>query len=411
MQSRELARYDTPPQDILQYSSAQMAEFVESRAKAWRRNRLTMGFLGRFGRAHPEIRPYQAETDILIPSTRRGQRRVEILPGWSQSDLEIDPSWSLNLPRTDPFAQTLPSQGANTCALDVSLVMGRLLHLGMSRCDQMTPSELDRLKEEDNLTHWMRLTIARPWHLLSQESVDGTRDALNDLIRSGFDASSAERTGGFLSISRTLDVLLTRCRSVSWTQQAGDRCRACGQTTFRDVSPRRLTSAAVPLDTDNARSWPELARQRFQGEQPAGTTSRLCRRCADHPLSPINLILDRLPPYLIFGVGLDKLSPQTRVQMYEDLTIAPVGHTGSSLGATQYRWLGVIEHVSSTHFVLHWRTAEDVVTKYDGFARRPTSIALSTMNTASLVPSAVIYQAVGAPQPEPPLYSSAVDIP
>lgn len=54
-----------------------------------------MRFLEKFGRAHPEIRPYQAEIKISIQSLGRGEPRVRILPSWSHPDLEIDPSWSL----------------------------------------------------------------------------------------------------------------------------------------------------------------------------------------------------------------------------------------------------------------------------------------------------------------------------
>ena len=135
----------------------------------------------------------------------------------------------------------------------------------------------------------MRLTIARPWHLLSQKSVDGTRNALIDMLRFGPDATSLERRGGFLTIGRMLDVLLTGCRSVSWTQQAGHRCPACGTTVPRDAAPGRLTAAVAPFDADEARLWQELARQRFQGDPSARTTSPPCPECANVQMAPINL--------------------------------------------------------------------------------------------------------------------------
>ncbi len=60
-----------------------------------------------------------------------------------------------------------------------------------------------RLSETRILTYWTRVTIARPWHQVTQASLNGTRNALIEMMRARVGASPTERDGGYLAINTT----------------------------------------------------------------------------------------------------------------------------------------------------------------------------------------------------------------
>jgi hypothetical protein len=61
------------------------------------------------------------------------------------------------------ITDVLPFQGKNTCALDIYLVIGRSMLVGLNGCDQMPPSKLSHLVSTRPLAKWIRATISRPW--------------------------------------------------------------------------------------------------------------------------------------------------------------------------------------------------------------------------------------------------------
>ena len=131
----------------------------------------------------------------------------------------------------------------HTKTMDVCLILGRWMRVGMTANDQMPPAEERGCFNKDYLTFWMRATIARPWHDLTKTQLAETRDALNTLIRRDPWPSRDERKGGFLSLSTVLSRLLEGCRSVSWTQKGGHQCIGCKRNTYNKDPAWRVIHA------------------------------------------------------------------------------------------------------------------------------------------------------------------------
>ena len=55
-----------------------------------------------------------------------------------------------------------PNKGKMDCAVDVCLVMGRLMRLGLTNCDQLPQFDTRGLPQ---MTRVYRAAIARPWHI------------------------------------------------------------------------------------------------------------------------------------------------------------------------------------------------------------------------------------------------------
>ena len=74
-----------------------------------------------------------------------------------RSSVMVHPLWSANVPDESSWflarPPNVPSQHVNTCALDVYLMLGRLIHVEMSVVDQLLSEELTDLKAERPLTY------------------------------------------------------------------------------------------------------------------------------------------------------------------------------------------------------------------------------------------------------------------
>ena len=82
-----------------------------------------------------------------------------------------------------------PTGGLNDCAVDVCIVLGRLMKVGLSNCDQLPLAAAAALPD---LTKSYRMVIARKWHTLTRDQLNETRTALADDIRDASGPNDAE---------------------------------------------------------------------------------------------------------------------------------------------------------------------------------------------------------------------------
>ncbi|KAL8691591.1 MAG: hypothetical protein Q9218_003214 [Villophora microphyllina] len=407
--SREIQRHELLPDDILQLSEDDMRNLVTSKASAWRRPELTMDFLLRFQGSHSSNTPFHAE--IANNDKKLGSLSKVVLtylPPWTLVDMETHLIWSCSLPREPgrPSSRldTLPSQGKNTCAVDVCLVLGRLMRVGMNGCDQMPPAEERKLVGNEYLTFWMRATIARSWQDLTQDELNRTRDALVTLIRTRPQATRDERKNGFLPHDFILHLLFEGCRSVSWTQKGGYECLGCSNKTYDDDPAFRVQHTGFVTDDNKhraeARAWKDWVNLPFKAKTPGdlgGLKLLDCEACGQR-LAPLTFVLDRLPPFLVVSYGLEQISAQAEGEMLDDITLS-ASLPWYNPKRTNYRWIGLMLHINANHFVLHWRRNGDDVWSYDGRRGRMSVIPMARVRSQmqQTTVAAVIYRAYAPP--------------
>ena len=93
--------------------------------------------------------------------------------------------------------------GRNHCALDACLVLGRLMIVGLNRCDETAPFKSSQLASAHPLTYWMRATITWPWHQISRGGLRRARNAL-ELLTSP--PTSPRYAGPFIRKEMTKEV-------------------------------------------------------------------------------------------------------------------------------------------------------------------------------------------------------------
>ncbi|KAL8691589.1 MAG: hypothetical protein Q9218_003212 [Villophora microphyllina] len=412
--SREIERHELLPDDIFQLSEGEMCDLVTSKASAWQRPQLDITYLRRYQETLGSLPSIAAESAVGFSILGNDTEHIKLLPNWTLSDLNVHPTCAGSVSSILSTVDTMPSQGANTCALDACLVLGRLMRVGLSSCDQMAPMETRQLAESHPLTYWMRATIARSWHNITQHDLSRTRDTLADLVRRRKEASETERRGGYMRMDVPLNILLEGCRSASWTQKPGWRCPACSFVVLARKPTRRLLYSGLARG-----SWPETWRARvgepFQPQSDEG--GRPCGRCdGDIQMARVAVVLDRLPPYLVLNRGFDALQPEpsstvpaehgsrrTRETMFDDMDIHYIRDGGAPRGVISYRWVGILELESSSHFRLYWKQDDGTVAIYDGITGRPTFQTFAQMRAAllGLNLSVVIYRAYKEPGEEP----------
>ena len=181
---------------------------------------------------------------------------------------------------------------------------------------------------EHPLTYWMWLTIARPWQRIPQESLDGTRNALMKMIRAQHPGLTVEeRKDGELSIDTMLEVLLHGSRSASWTQKHGHRWVTYLKKTFGSVPAQRVNQIGCFPDAlhGSTRSWSGWVNRAFIGKSAdfSDDGGLPCKEkacaAANAKLVPLNMVLDRMPPYLVVSHGFENIGEEQLRTMFDDI--------------------------------------------------------------------------------------------
>ena len=396
MYLREIKRYDIAPPDLFTLTEADMARLVQEKAEQWSRPLMTWDrLIKNMGRCRGLQAP-EAERLCSLNAVIAGKKDKEdsaILPAASAKPwaVRVHPQWLATVPYephwfvTSP--PTVPSQGVNTCALDVCLVLGRLMHVGVSVADQLPSEELIGLQAERPLTYWMWLTVARPWQTISQKSLDGTRNALLEMIRAQLPGLTVnERKDGELALDTLLEVLLHGSRSASWTQKPGHRCVNCLKKTFGSVGAQRVNQIGYFPDSrhGSTRGWSGWVNRAFIGQGDVGGLRCKRKGCAatNAQLVPLNMVLDRMPPYLVVSHGFENVGEEQSRMMFDNITVTYATPWKDGLEAT-YRWAGLIERIQGNHFVLHWKCDKGRVWTFNGMKARATRVSPTSMERLS----------------------------
>lgn len=205
--------------------------------------------------------------------------------------------------------------------MDVWLVFGRLLRIGLNICDQMPPGDLEQLLKDLPYTYAMRALLARPWEDLTPDLLDSARDALVNVIPACPSATVSERAGGDLALDSILEILLHGCRSTSMIQCGGYLCSGCQKRSVEQFY-FRVNNFDFEADSDKSRTWSRWANLRFQPRpmRDWGLAAKQCDVCGTS-LEYLDYVLDRLPPYLIYSWGFDQLPRKFLKGMYLDLDV------------------------------------------------------------------------------------------
>ena len=131
---------------------------------------------------------------------------------------------------------SIATEGGNDCVVDLCLVLGRLMKIGINNCDQLPLIQAAQLPP---LTQWCRAAIARSWHKLSQNRLDAIRTAVVNEFRAQ-DSSIGEAAEGeerpYLYFNDVLDAFFLNARSVTYTLNPSSYCHRC-RTAFLSDRP------------------------------------------------------------------------------------------------------------------------------------------------------------------------------
>ena len=118
----------------------------------------------------------------------------------------------------------------------------------------------------------------------------------------------------------------------------------------------------------------------------------LFTHCKKGRVWSVEVVFDRLPPYLVLVRWFDELdynstpitisSESMRMEMYNDLTISVVMPGNAPHEHITYQWIGLFE-LKGSHFILRWKEVEDGVATYDGYNWGPTFQTFSQMRAST----------------------------
>ena len=127
-----------------------------------------------------------------------------------------------------------------------------------------------------------------------------------------------EREDGELPADTMLEMLLHGSRSASWTQKHGHRC--VSSKTFGTIPSQRVNQIGYLEDPDairgRTRSWPNWIERPFIGQSADNHDDGglYCKKeaCAaeNAKVVPINMVLYRIPLYLVVSHGFENVGEQ-----------------------------------------------------------------------------------------------------
>ncbi len=409
--ARELDRYINVPPDSLSLSLSDMEERVERLAQDRNLPWLNMAWMKEKNRedCEPFFR-FRGERVVTVG----GRTGFRLPRNISAESFDVHYTWrdSVGVSVKD---DTLPFGGQNDCAVDVCLVMGRLMKVGLNNCDQRPLTDKAALPR---VSTFYRAVIARPWHRLDRSSLNANRTKLADMIRE--DAPGDHPTGEvgerrFLFFDEALDPLMEGVGSGSFTMMAGSYCPKCQVALMDPARPLiRYTSLSADANIQERLKSPNATQaglgpfvNQILGPHSTARAEQTHTPCKT-VLSTVDVVIDRLPPFLLLKYGWHQC---THESLLADMTVeAYHALTGKEpvKKAVKYSWVGLVVHVCGNHFVLYWRIEIDEVLAYDGLKANPRYISIAQMRSELRKgrgdANSIIYKANLPPQlgPQPP---------
>ncbi|KAL8866516.1 MAG: hypothetical protein Q9174_006258, partial [Haloplaca sp. 1 TL-2023] len=207
------ARYNNIPQDLLDLPYDELREILMAEIPQMNLTRppseTTLYILASsFMELSDSVAIRRAQPELVYPL---GPRLIPILPFFSSREaLSLHLAWHGSMPRQRNINEVVPTQGINSCALDVCLILGRQLRIGLNVCDQMPDTEVDRL---DPMTRQMRQFIALPWQKYTARTLNIARDAVLQLLRGTLPPGTPGRgEREMLFFDTPLIPMMDRCR-------------------------------------------------------------------------------------------------------------------------------------------------------------------------------------------------------
>ena len=256
-----------------------------------------------------------------------------------------------------------PTNGKMDCAVDVCLVMERVMRLGLVNCDQLP---LDEMRGLPQLTRIYRAAIARPWHNTHQTRLNDTRTELANMIRfpKGMEGINPEREAMFFV--KALDPLLEGARCAAFTVITYLYCRPCNAASPATSIANRLSSIAKidpNIKPDRALGMSHFINLFSAPQKTQDDTRHTCGRLRQ----PVNVIIDRLPPFLLLRDGWENF---TEEWICNDVSVKAHHYDAELPGIFEkevmYSWAGLVDFVADCHFILYWRIEPDKVLIYNG---------------------------------------------
>lgn len=287
----------------------------------------------------------------------------------------------------------------NSCAVDCAVVSAIMLDIGRLRVDQISPASYEKLNIEAAL---LRRIVSKPWGLLSDEQ----RFHLREVLRHHLETANPVDfpLNAYQPVGDVLAHVFDRLPQMSWTSCRGLVC--CDGRLQADKLVRVRRRAGFVLLFASGDEYTVGEKLQYERLDPSSnpeeqrSTDVLCNfegNCA-RVLSPLMVVLDRLPPTLFIRLGpIPEGNNRTLRHMFDRINIRC--NTPHGLTAVSYLPMGCIFLTGGNHFILRWQiTARgvDIFMEYDGMLSAKFVKVQGWWDTlsTSAVPVALFYRQI-----------------
>ena len=246
----------------------------------------------------------------------------------------------------------------NSCAYDCIMMLGLFMEAGRVRIDQLP---LDELASLNHPAQVLRKIVEKRWSDRDQEDIEAWRDIFRSSVVEVLHPSDRRR-----QMRETQELLpLLECafaglRQVSFTQTKAAWCSACElpllikdeswnrRVTLSSTWDRQWFSRMVAAKTPYHRAVETI----FSPIEKGGSKPVACFSCKSLTDTDIFVVLDRLPPRLVLGDGLQKPYGHRVKVGSKDLNL--IYHTAAlTRRRATYGWSGSCFQLGE-HFWLVW---------------------------------------------------------
>ena len=314
---------------------------------------------------HPRLDPPLEERVVGGEGFRPHMSNRTLLPAAVDRPLEIDETWICPT-RARPAYKLVrgPWNDANSCAYDSVMMLGFFMEAGRARVDQLPLLELANLSHPAQV---LRQIMAKGWFKRKQAEINIWRDILRSSVVEVLHPTDRKRQMGEpQELLQVLDCTFAGLRQVSFTQTKAAWCSSCEIPLVRQSESwqRRVTVSAT-LDIRlysrmiEANAPPHRAVETIFGPLAKGPMEKtqngdtvVCNSCGSLCDADIYVVLDRLPPRIVLGDGLQQAHGSKKKADSDNLSF--VYHTahGTRRRAT-YTWSGSC-FFEDDHFWLVW---------------------------------------------------------
>jgi hypothetical protein len=250
--------------------------------------------------------------------------------------------------------------GKGSCGPDSIIAAGLLSGAVIRKGDAI---QIDTFLGLSLPQRWFWVCMTRPWAKLESKE----RSQLRDLYAKSLQDAGYASDGGWTSVCDLVECTFRGLPSFSYRSRLALRC--CGDIQYSSYHVATTRSCHTIRHVDLFDQMPDMVQKTFE-PNPARmlkTGFVACPTSCTNEGTPLRLIMDRLPPYMIFSFAEGLLLSRASVQgVFQNVTLrADVFKSGTM--EQEYEVRGMIVRVGGNHFCVRWKTHDNVgFTHFDG---------------------------------------------